>query len=58
MRNVPAANRFIWDRGHFSMPMTLIRNARPVEQFRDVMARNRDKDVVVLTNAIPVSTAT
>jgi pimeloyl-ACP methyl ester carboxylesterase len=37
--NVPAANRFIWDRGHFSMPMTLIRNARPVEQFRDVMAR-------------------
>ena len=32
--NVPAANRFIWDRGHFSMPMTLIRNARPVEQFR------------------------
>jgi pimeloyl-ACP methyl ester carboxylesterase len=36
---VPAANRFIWDRGHFSMPMTLIRNARPVERFREVMAR-------------------
>jgi pimeloyl-ACP methyl ester carboxylesterase len=39
---VPAANRFIWDRGHFSMPMTLIRNARPVERFREVMARRRD----------------
>jgi hypothetical protein len=38
---VPAANRFIWDRGHFSMPMTLIRNARPVKQFREVMSRLR-----------------
>ena len=35
--DVPAANRFIWDRGHFSMPMTLIRNSRPVARFREVM---------------------
>jgi hypothetical protein len=34
---VPAANRFIWDRGHFSMPMTLVRTAQPVERFRAVM---------------------
>jgi hypothetical protein len=37
---IPPANRFIWDRGHFSLPMTLVRDARPVERFREAMARN------------------
>jgi pimeloyl-ACP methyl ester carboxylesterase len=34
---VPEANRFIFDRGHFSMPMTLIRQKAPVERFCRVM---------------------
>lgn len=36
---VPEENRFIWDRGHFSMPLTMIRNPEPVERFRDAMIR-------------------
>jgi hypothetical protein len=38
---IPPENRFIWDRGHFSMPMTLVRNGRPVERFRAVMENSR-----------------
>lgn len=34
---VPDKNRFVWDRGHFSIPMTLIRNQTPVVRFREVM---------------------
>jgi hypothetical protein len=34
---VPGENRFVWDRGHFSIPMTLIRNQAPIARFRDVM---------------------
>jgi len=36
---VPDANRFVWDRGHFSMPLTMIRNPAPVARFREVMMR-------------------
>ncbi len=35
---VPDANRFVWNRGHFSMPLTMIRNPAPVARFRAVMA--------------------
>jgi pimeloyl-ACP methyl ester carboxylesterase len=35
---VPDENRFVWDRGHFSMPLTMIRNPAPVARFREVMA--------------------
>jgi pimeloyl-ACP methyl ester carboxylesterase len=38
---VPPQNRFIWDRGHFSMPMTLIRDTSPVQRFRAVMGGSR-----------------
>lgn len=34
---VPDENRFVWDRGHFSMPLTMIRNPAPVVRFREVM---------------------
>jgi pimeloyl-ACP methyl ester carboxylesterase len=34
---VPGDNRFVWDRGHFSIPMTLIRNPAPIARFREVM---------------------
>lgn len=34
---VPNENRFVWDRGHFSMPLTMIRNPAPVARFREVM---------------------
>lgn len=34
---VPDANRFIFDRGHFSMPMTLIRDQAAVKRFCEVM---------------------
>ena len=34
---VPAANRFIWKRGHFSVPMTMIRNNKPLHKFREIM---------------------
>lgn len=36
---VPDENRFVWDRGHFSMPLTMIRNPAPVARFCEVMAR-------------------
>jgi pimeloyl-ACP methyl ester carboxylesterase len=34
---VPDGNRFVWDRGHFSIPMTLIRNQTPIARFQEVM---------------------
>ena len=34
---IPEANRFIWDRGHFSIPATLMRNGAPIERFCEVM---------------------
>lgn len=34
---VPDENRFIWWRGHFSIPPTLIHNAAPVHRFCDIM---------------------
>lgn len=34
---VPAENRFELDRGHFSVPMTLIRNHAPTRRFVEVM---------------------
>lgn len=36
---VPAANRFIFDRGHFSVPMTLIRNPAPLQRFAAVVGQ-------------------
>ena len=35
---VPAENRFIWRRGHFSVPMTLIRNTEPLQRFRKIVS--------------------
>ena len=34
---VPEENRFVWDRGHFSVPMTLIHNSTPILRFREVI---------------------
>jgi len=34
---VPKENMFVWDRGHFSVPMTLIRDQRPIRRFCAVM---------------------
>ncbi|MEZ5660913.1 MAG: hypothetical protein R3E83_21090 [Burkholderiaceae bacterium] len=36
---VPQANRFIWKRGHFSVPMTMIRRPEPLHAFCDVLKR-------------------
>ena len=36
---VPPENRFIWRRGHFSVPLTMLRNRAPLARFREVMAR-------------------
>ena len=36
---LPAANSFIWDRGHFSVPTTLIRNTAPLDRLSDVVAK-------------------
>ncbi len=35
---VPPENRFIWRRGHFSVPLTMLRNRAPLLRFREVMA--------------------
>jgi len=37
--NVPDDNRFIWRRGHFSVPMTMIRDTGPLRRFRDILMR-------------------
>lgn len=36
---VPASNSFIWDRGHFSVPTTLIRTTAPLDRLAEVVAR-------------------
>ena len=36
---VPLENRFIWRRGHFSVPLTMLRNRAPLARFREVLAR-------------------
>ncbi len=36
---VPPENRFIWRRGHFSVPIAMLRNRAPLVRFREVMAR-------------------
>jgi len=35
---LPDTNRFIWRRGHFSVPMTMIRNHEPLRRFREILA--------------------
>lgn len=35
---LPTANSFVFDRGHFSVPMTLIRDDRPLRRFAEVIA--------------------
>lgn len=35
---VPDDNVFIWDRGHFSVPMTLVRDEAPLRRFAEVVA--------------------
>ena len=35
---VPPGNRFIWRRGHFTVPLTMLRNPAPLARFREVMA--------------------
>lgn len=34
---VPAENRFIWNRGHFSTLVTLMQNHAPLDRFRDIL---------------------
>lgn len=36
---VPDANRFIWWRGHFSVPLTLYHDPTPVKRFAEIMHR-------------------
>ena len=36
---VPQQNRFIWRRGHFSVPMTMIRDTSPLKRFHEIMTR-------------------
>lgn len=38
---VPEQNRFVWRRGHFSVPMTMIRDTRPLQRFVEIMNRSR-----------------
>jgi hypothetical protein len=34
---LPAANRFIWPQGHFSLPIALTRNNAPLRRFREIV---------------------
>ena len=34
---VPPENRFIWRRGHFSVPLTMLRNPAPLHRFKAVL---------------------
>jgi len=36
---VPKSNSFVWRRGHFSVPMTMIRNTAPITTFGKIMLR-------------------
>jgi pimeloyl-ACP methyl ester carboxylesterase len=35
---LPTANSFVWDRGHFSVPMTLVRNDAPLRRLAEIVA--------------------
>ncbi len=35
---VPGENRFVWRRGHFGVPLTMLRNRAPLARFREVLA--------------------
>lgn len=39
---VPYRNRFIWPRGHFSVPIGMIRDSRPADRFIQIMHDLRD----------------
>ena len=36
---IPQENRFIWNRGHFSVPLTLMRDHRPLLRFKEILDR-------------------
>lgn len=36
---IPERNRFIWDRGHFSIPVTLMRDTAPLDRFCEILGR-------------------
>ena len=36
---VPAENRFIWRRGHFSVPLQMMRNRAPLERLKQRFER-------------------
>jgi hypothetical protein len=38
---VPAENLFLWNRGHFSVPLTLMRRHEPLARLKAVMERSR-----------------
>lgn len=40
---LPAQNVFVWDRGHFSVPMTLVRNQDPVRRFAAIFSTVGDR---------------
>ena len=35
---IPVQNTFIWDRGHFSVPMTLVRDDAPLQRLQQIVA--------------------
>ena len=35
---LPAGNTFVWDRGHFTVPMTMLRDTGPLDRFAGIMA--------------------
>jgi hypothetical protein len=43
---VPSANRFVMDRGHFTVPLTMMRDQRPLQRFTEVIDG--------LTNGAPI----
>ena len=43
---VPAANTFVWNRGHFSVPMTLIRDQAPLRRFCELVRNLRRREGV------------
>ncbi len=42
---VPARNRFIWRRGHFSVPLGLIRDHRPLDRLTEIFEELRTGSV-------------
>ena len=36
---VPPENRFIWNRGHFTVPLTMMRDHRPLRRFKAILDR-------------------